>query len=125
MKSFLLTLCLASVSLAQSSSPPPGQRCSGRNYGHGRCCTPDEPCGLGEGDCDGPLDGGVNDGHAGCRGELVCGSNNCQKFGTYFHPKDDCCDEPSSIATERPPIVLIPGAALEPPAGKGIAGRCS
>ena len=38
----------------------------------GGCCTPEEPCGLGEGDCGGPLDGGVNDGDAGCRGNLVC-----------------------------------------------------
>ena len=37
-----------------------------------------------------------NDGHRGCRGDLVCGSNNCLKFGSYYHPKDDCCERPSS-----------------------------
>ena len=42
---------------------------------------------MGEGDCDGPLDGGPNDGHDGCQGDLVCGSNNCRKFGSYYHPK--------------------------------------
>ena len=67
--------------------PPAGQRCAGRNYQDRRCCTPEEPCGLGEGDCDGPLDGGPNDGHEGCQGELVCGSNICRKFGAYYHPK--------------------------------------
>ena len=73
--------------VAEIFEPPPGQRCSGRNYQDRRCCTPEEPCGLGEGDCDGPLDGGPNDGHEGCQGELVCGSNNCKKFGAYFHEK--------------------------------------
>ena len=72
----------------------PGEKCSGRNYHGRRCCTPDNPCDIGEGDCDGPGDGGQHDGHAGCRGDLVCGSNNCLKFGAYFHPKDDCCENP-------------------------------
>jgi len=103
--------------------PPSGQRCSGRNFQGRRCCTPENPCGLGEGDCDGPLDGGLNDGHEGCKGELVCGSNNCRKFGKYFHPKDDCCDEPSTLATERPPPVIVPGVPLEPPAGQRCTGR--
>merc|ERR1711942_488363 len=123
MKVTLVLFSLVPILLAQLSSPPPGQRCSGRNYNGRRCCTPEEPCGLGEGDCDGPLDGGVNDGHAGCQGELVCGSNNCLKFGTYFHPKDDGCDVPASIATERPPPVVIPGVLLEPPAGQRCRGR--
>ena len=61
--------------------------------------------------------GGQNDGHEGCKGELVCGSNNCRKFGLYYHPKDDCCDEPSTLSTERPPPVIIPGVPLEPPSG--------
>ena len=72
-----------------------GQRCSGRNYNGKRCCTPENPCDEGEGDCDGPGDGGSNDGHLGCKGDLVCGSNNCLQFGAYFHPKDDCCERPS------------------------------
>ena len=73
-----------------------GQRCAGRNFNGRRCCTPENPCDEGEGDCDGPGDGGRNDGHAGCRGDLICGSNNCLKFGSYYHPKDDCCERPSS-----------------------------
>merc|ERR1711892_518676 len=77
MRCFLIILSLVSALHAQRSSPPEGQRCSGRNFNGRRCCTPDKPCGLGEGDCDGPLDGGANDGHAGCQGDLVCGSNNC------------------------------------------------
>ncbi len=57
------------------------------------------PCGYGEGDCDGPGDGGGNDGHAGCQKGLVCGSNNCQQFGLYYHEKDDCCDVPDTLQT--------------------------
>jgi len=121
-----VTFCLAVLTCGQSSvptQPPAGQRCSGRNFNGRRCCTPANPCDLGEGDCDGPLDGGVNDGHAGCKGDLVCGSNNCRKFGLYFHEKDDCCDLPSSIPNERPPPVLVPGVPLEPPAGQRCRGR--
>ena len=39
-----------------------GQRCKGRNFDGRRCCTPENPCGEGEGDCDGAGDGGLNDG---------------------------------------------------------------
>ena len=73
--------------------PPEGQRCSGRNYQGRRCCTPEAPCDEGEGDCDGPGDGGFNDGHTGCKGDLLCGSNNCLQFGLYYHEKDDCCEK--------------------------------
>merc|ERR1712226_412775 len=80
-----------------------GQRCAGRNYHGRRCCTPEEPCGEGEGDCDGPEDGGQHDGHAGCIGDLVCGSNNCLQFGLYYHPKDDCCEKPTKISGPEAP----------------------
>merc|ERR1712243_242239 len=83
-------------------APPAGQRCRGRNYDGKRCCTPENPCNEGEGDCDGPGDGGLNDGHAGCKGDLVCGSNNCLQFGAYFHPKDDCCERPSGVKPNAP-----------------------
>merc|ERR1712087_581025 len=97
MKIILISLLLGLVA-SQSpdlQEPPAGQRCSGRNYNGRRCCTPEQPCGLGEGDCDGPLDGGTHDGHQGCKGDLMCGSNNCKKFGSYFHEKDDCCERPT------------------------------
>merc|ERR1712029_438582 len=74
--------------------PREGQRCAGRNYDGRRCCTPEQPCDEGEGDCDGPRDGGQHDGHAGCKGDLLCGDNNCKQFAAYFHPKDDCCVMP-------------------------------
>merc|ERR1712013_966802 len=28
------------------------------------------------------------------KGDLVCGRNNCKKFGSYYHEKDDCCEKP-------------------------------
>merc|ERR1711872_362147 len=102
-------------------NPPLGQRCSGRNYNGQRCCVPENPCGLGEGDCDGALDGGKNDGDRGCKGNLVCGSNNCKKFGLYYHEKDDCCDYPSTSV--RPSPGINPGLPLEPPPGQRCAGR--
>jgi hypothetical protein len=71
-----------------------GQRCKGRNFLTGRrCCTPENPCDEGEGDCDGRGDGGFNDGDCGCKGDLVCGSNKCLQFGFYYHEKDDCCEK--------------------------------
>merc|ERR1711936_573248 len=103
--------------------PPRGQRCSGRNYNRRRCCTPEHPCGYGEGDCDGPLDGGRNDGHRGCRGNLVCGSNNCRKFGEYYHEKDDCCDLASSISSRPSSISTAVGVPIQPPAGQRCSGR--
>merc|ERR1711994_132435 len=128
-KSSSMRIILISVllSLAASQSvdiqePPAGQRCSGRNYNGRRCCTPQQPCGLGEGDCDGPLDGGTHDGHQGCRGDLMCGSNNCKKFGAYFHEKDDCCDRPENVPVREDPI-FVSGAPLIPPEGQRCRGR--
>ena len=97
-------------------SLPLGQRCKGRNYDGKRCCTQEAPCNYGEGDCDGPIDGGPNDGDLGCMGDLVCGSNNCKKFGFYYHEKDDCCDYSQDVQTTTESI--IPGLPMEPPIGK-------
>ena len=94
------------------------QRCAGRNYNGRRCCTPENPCDYGEGDCDGPGDGGANDGHAGCKGDLVCGSNNCKKFGSYYHEKDDCCDLPESLQTTTPEPQAPIDAPLTPAPGE-------
>merc|ERR1711988_1361471 len=120
----VLISTLLSCTHGQNSvfSPPQGQRCRGRNYDGKRCCTPEQPCGLGEGDCDGPLDGGVNDGHRGCKGDLVCGSNNCKKFGAYFHEKDDCCDLPQNLPRPSAPVI-VPGTPLTPPPGQRCRGR--
>ena len=58
--------------------PPPPRRggasvlrngCNGVNEG---CCTEEFPCGLGDGDCDGDEE---------CRGDLVCGTDNCPTVG--------------------------------------------
>ena len=45
---------------------------------------------MGEGDCD--LD---ND----CKGNLVCGSNNCA--GSTFDSTDDCCTDPGDSDGEH------------------------
>ena len=45
------------------------------------CCSPDNQCGYGEGDCDTDED---------CRRGLFCGMNNCDPMKN-FDPKADCC----------------------------------
>ena len=45
------------------------------------CCTAENPCGVGEGDCD-------TDNQ--CAGGLVCGVDNC---GPEFPSNYDCCRE--------------------------------
>jgi len=121
--SFSILSCLT-ISLSIRTEPPKGQRCKGRNYNGQRCCTPENPCGLGEGDCDGPLDGGRSDGDRGCKGDLVCGSNNCRKFGLYYHKSDDCCDYPSSKPNPGPVrYAEIYGVPSSPPPGQRCAGR--
>ena len=47
-----------------------------------RCCTPDAPCGEGEGDCESNAD---------CDERMICGNNNCKQYGKFYHEKDDCC----------------------------------
>ena len=60
-----------------------GSRCKG-SKANWNCCSPESPCGIGEGDCDAEYD---------CAGALVCGSNNCPSdfpSSTY-----DCCEKKS------------------------------
>jgi len=101
-------------------TPPAGQRCRGRNYDGRRCCTPENPCGEGEGDCDGAGDGGINDGNRGCRAGLVCGTNNCKKFGAYYHEKDDCCERPTTGGSRYP----LPGTGPSSDWGPWGPWRC-
>jgi len=70
--------------------PPAGLRCYARNYLGVTCCTPDYPCDEGEGNCD-----SAGDGDRGCKGDLVCGRNNCKKYGSQYFEKD-CCEKPVS-----------------------------
>merc|ERR1712205_257089 len=55
-------------------------KCTGGNS----CCTPSNPCGYGEGDCDSHYD---------CTGAYYCGTNNCGQFNINgsFGGFDDCC----------------------------------
>ncbi len=55
--------------------------------GHNDCCTPEEPCPEGYGDCD--------TGHD-CQEGLYCGENNCLaeialNLEHAFNSGDDCC----------------------------------
>ena len=57
-----------------------------------------------------------------CEGDLVCGSNNCKKFGAYYHERDDCCEDPDKIeeVRVRDPNPNIP---VECPPGQRCCGR--
>ena len=55
---------------------------------HDSCCTEDDPCNEGEGDCDA-------DSH--CAGDLKCGTDNCQKFTKEAGATSDCCYEENTI----------------------------
>ena len=46
------------------------------------CCSSSDPCGAGEGDCDSDGD---------CKGDLVCGTNNCKAFNPLAYSEADCC----------------------------------
>ena len=46
------------------------------------CCTTDAPCEVNEGDCDRDSE---------CKGDLVCGDNNCDQAFTWRFA--DCCTE--------------------------------
>merc|ERR1719187_1887591 len=61
-----------------SSSP---EVCRGHDNG---CCTPEAPCGVNEGDCDNYDD---------CKGDLVCGRDNCPHDGYLWDSEDDCCEK--------------------------------
>ena len=69
-------------------------RCLGSNAGaENSCCTPDTPCGEGEGDCDDDNE---------CLGNLKCGQdkaqhdNNCAAhFDSVWDSKADCCYDPN------------------------------
>ena len=79
----------------------------------GKCCTMDQPCDEGEGDCKDDFE---------CSGDLVCGNNNCQQFGNIFHEKDDCCTKPgmkiSSVITN-----ISSNIPSEPGPNQRCAGR--
>ena len=55
-------------------------KCDSGNYADvWSCCSPESPCEEFKGDCDS---------HADCKGNLICGHDNC---GDLFEPFTDCC----------------------------------
>eukprot|EP00092_Neocalanus_flemingeri_P046790 GFUD01052791.1.p1 GENE.GFUD01052791.1~~GFUD01052791.1.p1 ORF type:complete len:268 (+),score=55.54 GFUD01052791.1:67-870(+) len=51
------------------------------------CCTEDNPCGEGEGDCD-------TDNQGTCQAGLRCGDSNCGDFNPANYAPADCCYKP-------------------------------
>jgi hypothetical protein len=57
------------------------ERCSGGTQDQvGSCCTATKPCEVNQGDCDDDEQ---------CKGNLVCGENNCEPKFTWTDA--DCC----------------------------------
>ena len=59
-------------------------RCKGQDNG---CCTTEEPCDEGDGDCDSDDQ---------CSGSLICGHDNCP-----WKDNDDCCMEKPGIYNDE------------------------
>ena len=70
------------------------ERCDGGLRNETReCCSVSSPCKEGQGDCDTDEE---------CRGDLVCGRNNC---GNKFDWKSaDCCETTSKILAIIPSV---------------------
>jgi len=69
-----LSLLLLFVCVVHHTWTVEALRCNGQDNG---CCTEDNPCDVGEGDCDGDKE---------CQAGLTCGSDNCP-----WGDSDDCC----------------------------------
>ena len=68
------------------------RRCRGRVLGNGQpCCTLEQPCNEGEGDC-GEANDEVNTDDL-CKGDLVCGRSNCRKIDQGFLQRERCCEK--------------------------------
>jgi len=68
------------------------------------CCTPDTPCDIGEGDCDGD---------ACCKPGLVCGNDNCDHGGPWddhlgWDQTDDCCERSGSSSASTITFAKVP-----------------
>ena len=85
----LYFVIVSAVTTSQpSKTERPSKPCNGFSSTGGpltdwRCCSGEQPCDRGEGDCD-------EDSH--CAGNFVCGSNNCKRFGEHWRNNVDCCE---------------------------------
>ena len=73
------------TTIRSTTTKIPGTGCH-NGTGGGSCCSSSNQCLEGEGDCDDNVD---------CKGNLICGDNNCNQtlgFGSEF----DCCYNPNN-----------------------------
>jgi len=82
-------LCPAGSAHVCSNVPEPTDTGCGTYDGTTSCCTQQNPCNKGEGDCDQDHD---------CKEHLVCGESNCF-FNLGFPSSYDCCEEPAPTKT--------------------------
>ena len=62
------------------------------------CCTPEQLCGVNEGDCSTDND---------CHPGLMCGSKNCPK-GVGFGDRADCCEPISGVFKPGKQMYILP-----------------
>merc|ERR1719290_227182 len=78
---------------AKTCMDPQGQPTGATCCGGDDCCTPDNQCGVSEGDCDTDND---------CQGNLTCGKNNCPANDDNYDGTDDCCEDLTVCPTTDP-----------------------
>ena len=61
--------------------------CSTPIMANWNCCTEDDPCDVGEGDCDTDSQ---------CQSNLKCGKDNCKEFDSNWPFDFDCCYQPET-----------------------------
>jgi len=79
MRISLLAMVAFGITAASAGNP----QCNPKTWSHydSSCCTVNNPCWIGEGDCDKDSE---------CMDGLVCGKDNCEA-GKGFDAKADCC----------------------------------
>ena len=70
-----------------SCQPPGNPKCNAKTWDtySNACCSEQEKCGVGEGDCNSDSE---------CLGSLVCKYNGCPA-NQGFHKRASCCEQPS------------------------------
>ena len=79
-KMLIVRLSQKSIFFSMWTKKIVNQQCGEGAPSSNNCCTPDKPCDVGMGNCNGNDD---------CVGNLICGDKNC---GTGFLKDDNCCE---------------------------------
>ena len=72
--------------------------CDGKLGPQQSCCTSQNRCAIGEGDCDYDFD---------CAGDLICGKDNCLPIFGHGSKNYDCCKEGKTLWIQKDKLHLI------------------